>query len=229
MRWLDHLWVWPAVAALAALAWAGVELARAAREVRKDVGGLTGQLSTSLEQINHTELQISKNVDLEQQQVTEALTALKHIFQDTHENLVGRDMRSGLFGQARTLLASSNTLVLDTDAAAKQAAVTLERASEDLHQSARDLHTLASTLDADLADPHLKDSFAELDRLLAAVAEDAAQVKLLLVSSTATSEDVRRVADKFAEEYTKAQNLYYAIFKEVLTVGSQGVQFFLKK
>jgi len=73
-----------------------------------------------------------------------------------------------------------------------------------------------------IADPQIKQLIVDLD-------SNMKQLNLLLQSGTATADDVKRVADKFAEQYTKARNIYYAVFKEVLSVGSQGVQFVLKK
>lgn len=226
---MNAVWRGALAVLLLVLAWAALELGRLAGEARRDLGGITSQLSTTLAQVNSTERDSSVKLAEEQRQLTETLVAVKHIVQRSDEQLFGRDLHSGLFGQAGTLLATSHTLLLDTDAAVKQAAVTLARASDDLHDSVLDLHTLAASLNADLADPHLKNTFAELDATMSNLAADTAQLKLLLESGTATAEDVRRVADKIAEEYTKAKNLYYAVFKEVLSVGSQGVQFFLKK
>ena len=82
---------------------------------------------------------------------------------------------------------------------------------------------------ADLADPRLKEMIANLDQATAQLAADLAELKKMLESGSATAADIQRVADKVADEYTKTRNLAYAIFKELLSVGSEGVQFFLKK
>lgn len=88
---------------------------------------------------------------------------------------------------------------------------------------------LLDNLSADAADPHVKEAIANLDAAAHDLDADLAQLRLILESGTATARDVQAVADKVAEQYTKARNLYYSVFKELLGIGSQGIQFWLKK
>jgi hypothetical protein len=54
-----------------------------------------------------------------------------------------------------------------------------------------------------IGDPKLREILADTD-------EDIKQLKPMLESGTATAEDVQRVADKIADQYTKARNIWIA-------------------
>jgi hypothetical protein len=66
-----------------------------------------------------------------------------------------------------------------------------------------DLQQTLGDADKVIADPKLKEILADTD-------EDVKQLKPMLESGTATAEDVQRVADKIAGQYTKARNLWFA-------------------
>jgi len=206
-----------------------LEATHLAMEARSDLATLTQQASVSLTQFNATEKQSSAKLEAEQKELLKITGALKLLIDTTNVKLFGRDLRHGLFGQAQSVLDSGNTLLVDADFATKQAAETLAQASEDLHATVLELKPSLEALAKDLADPALPETIHHLDETSANLAADTAELQRMLESGTATAQDIQRVADKVADEYTKTRNLAYAVFKELLGIGAQGVQFFLKK
>jgi hypothetical protein len=204
-------------------------LRQTAIEIKHDLGGLTSQVSTTLAQVNSTELQTSGRLAEEQKQFGETLVALKHMVQRADEQLYGRDLKSGLFGQVRDLLDHGNVLLVDTDAATRQATVTLAQASTDLHATLLELQPSLDALAKQLGDPAIAQTLKNLETSSANLSTDTEQLGMLLKSASATAEDVRLVADSVREKYLKTRNLAYALFRELLTVGSQGIQFLMKK
>jgi len=211
------------------LAGAAKSVDATAVELRKDAGGVTSQLSTTLAQVNATELGASKQFALEQQELTKTLAALKNIVQRTDEQLFGRDLKSGLFSEAHALLVHSDQLVVNTDAEIKAAADSIVASSGGLSADLAALRPSLDELAATLADPSIRESLKNLDAASAGLAVDTVELQKMLTSGAATAEDVRRVADKVADEYTKTRSLAYALFRELLSISSEGVQFFIKK
>lgn len=105
-------------------------------------------------------------------------------------------------------VAKQNTALLETE---KQ----LQGNLSEMASTTQQLQTVLSHADERITDPSIKLS---LDN----VAESSANL-------AASTKDVKQVLDKFRETYLKAPNMAYAVFKELLSIGSQGVQFFLKK
>jgi len=101
--------------------------------------------------------------------------------------------------------------------------------ASDFSEQMKHVTPVLDQLAADVGDPQIKAAIANLAASSADLDRDLAQLQPMLVSTTATAQDVQRVADKVAAEYTKTRNLAYALFKELLGLGAQGVQFFLKK
>jgi hypothetical protein len=162
-----------AFTAMACLVLADVHLAL--RDLRRDAGGLTSQVSTTLAQINATEKDTSAKLAADEQQISDTAVAVKHIVQRADQQLYGRDLRSGLFGQAAALLARFDAL------AAQE--------TQDLHGTALDVHatiaalqpalanlTAASAAAADdLADPAIRDSLHHIDAAAVNVAGTSQQ------------------------------------------------------
>lgn len=195
-------------------------------EAKRDFGGLTSQTSTTLKQINSTELTTSKRLDTEQKELQEVTVALKHILQRSDEQLFGRDLKSGIFGQVRTVLSSGNTLLVDSDKTIREAGTSLVGASNDLHETLLALRPSLDALAKDLADPSIPETLKNLDETSANLAADTAQLKIMLQSASATAQDIQRVADKVSSEYVKTKNLAWALFKELLTLAGSGAQIF---
>lgn len=195
-------------------------------EAKRDFGGLTSQASTTLKQINSTELQTSKRLDTEQKELQEVTVALKHILQRSDEQLFGRDLKSGIFGQVRTVLSSGNTLLVDSDKTIREAGTSLVGASNDLHETLLALRPSLDALAKDLADPSIPETLKNLDETSANLAADTAQLKIMLQSASATAQDIQRIADKVSSEYVKTKNLAWALFKELLTLAGSGAQIF---
>lgn len=196
------------------------------RDAKHDMGGLTTQASVTLAQINSTELTTSKRLDTEQKELQEVTVALKHILQRSDEQLFGRDLNSGIFGQVRTVLLSGNTLLVDSDKTIREAGTSLVGASNDLHETLLALRPSLDALAKDLADPSIPETLKNLDETSANLAADTAQLKIMLQSASATAQDIQRVADKVSSEYVKTKNLAWALFKELLTLAGSGAQIF---
>lgn len=196
------------------------------KEARKDVGGLTSQASTTLAQINSTEQVVSKKAIEQQVELIKVTGSLKLLIDASNTKLFGRDMKSGIFGQVSTMLNSGNTLVVDLDGAIKEAAKSVVRASDDLHQTIVDLHPSLEALARDLSDPEIQKTLKNLDDASAGLAKDTEQLRVMLVAGSATAEDIKKIADKVASEYTKTRNLAYALFKELWTLAGTGGQIF---
>ena len=105
-----------------------------------------------------------------------------------------------------------------TQAQFRQNLVELQKATVSLDMAIEDV-------DRTIADPKIRETIAHLDDSSAELNRSMAQLTKLLDDSDATAADVRRVADKVADEYTKTRNLAWALFKELLGLGSQAVQF----
>lgn len=196
------------------------------REAKKDIGGLTSQVSTTLSQVNATELVVSKKAEEQQTALLKVTGSLKLLIDSSNTKLFGRDMKSGVFGQVSTMLNSGNTLVTDLDEAIKEAAKSVVRASDDLHQTIVDLHPSLEALARDLSDPEIQKTLKNLDDASAGLAKDTEQLRVMLVAGSATAEDIKKVADNVAEKYLKTKNLAYALFKELLTLAGSGAQVF---
>lgn len=201
-------------------------LRQTALEAKRDLGGLTSQASITLKQINSTELTTSKRLDTEQKELQEVTVALKHILQRSDEQLFGRDLKSGIFGQVRTVLSSGNTLLVDSDQTIREAGTSLVGASTDLHETLLALRPSLDSLAKDLADPAIPDTLKNLDETSANLAVDTAQLKIMLQSASTTAQDIQRIADKVSSEYVKTKNLAWALFKELFTLAGSGAQIF---
>lgn len=172
------------------------------------------------------------------QETQKATDAVKRFFQETGcslngcPGLFGRKPVKGLLPQATSLLARVQYSVETLDTVIRHlddVVVSTKGEVDSLHVATDNLAKAIQDLDGIVADPRIKEELAELLQLTKDIDEDSKQLDLLLKSGTATAEDVRMVADKIREQYLKARNLYYAIAKELLGIGSEGVQFFLKK
>lgn len=172
------------------------------------------------------------------QETEKATNAVKRFFDETGcslngcRGLFGRKEVKGLLPQATSLLAKVQYSMETLDVVIKhldEVVVSTKGEVDSLHVATDNLAKSISDLDGIIADPRIKEELAELLQLTKDIDEDSKQLGLLLKSGTATAEDIRMVADKIREQYLKARNLYYAIAKELLGIGSEGVQFFLKK
>jgi hypothetical protein len=107
----------------------------------------------------------------------------------------------------------------------EQASTTVAELQPVIATLGKDADALAVTLN----DPNIAILIANLADATAGLDADTKQLRLLLESGTATAEDVRQVADSMRAKYLKARNLYYAIAGELLSKGSEVMQFLLKK
>jgi hypothetical protein len=189
------------------------QLAGAARQ---ELGSLTSQVSTTLAQVNATEKDASAKFGEEQRQFGELVVASKHIVQRTDQELFGRDLKSGLFGQARHILANSNQFVLDSDTTIKaqnssmletqaQLRATLFNFSRDSSATLAQSKNLLDQLNQDAADPAIHSSLE--------------QIQLVTTNVAGTSKDLKDVADKFRNDYLKPQKFAWELLKSLAGMG----------
>jgi len=123
-----------------------------------------------------------------------------------------------LLATARDAISNQNGELGYTQAQFRANLVEMQKATVALTLAIKDV-------DGTIADPKIKETIAHLDDSSAELSRSMVELTKLLNDSSATAADVRRVADKVADEYTKTRNLAYALFKELLGLGSQAVQF----
>lgn len=132
--------------------------------------------------------------------------------------------------------AAARLLIVRTDKSLNdklipQIQMEIEGTRVDLHEAIVDSNRLMARAtdlvthaDGILTDPNLRQMIANLAEATHDLDISIKQLNSMLVSTTATAEDVRKVADKVAEQYTKARNLYYALLKELLNMGGSAAQ-----
>lgn len=190
-------------------------------DLRKDVGGITSQLSTTLAQVNATELDTSTKLAEEQRQFGEAVVASKHILERTDQALFGRDLKSGLFGQARQILASSNQFVVDSDTTVKaqntslldtqtQLRTSLSQFSRDSSATLAQSKSLLDQLNQDASNPAIPSTLQHVDETAAHVA--------------GASKNVEDVTEKFRNDYLKPQKFAWELLKSLAGMGGSVAQ-----
>jgi hypothetical protein len=194
-------------------------------DIRKDVGGLTSQVSTTLAQMNSTQKDASAKFAEEQKQLGDLVVASKHIVQRTDLALFGKDLKSGLFGQARDILANSNQFVIDSDVTVKaqntslldtqtQIRTSLFQFSRDSSATLDQSKTLFFQLSQDASDPSIPKSFANFEqttRNTARITSDGA----------ATMADVRTGVHYELQQLMKPVNKVYTAAKIVATIAGK--------
>jgi hypothetical protein len=172
---------------------------------------------------------------------TETSTMEKKILGETSEfikltnvQVYGKGGHPGLVPQIRMLIEKSSIAMDDLDTAIKglgelnidvrSEIAAIRAATDELTGSIRDLRAFGHA-----ENPKLNTMMDELLLTVRNIDADVRQLHELEASITATAEDVQQVADKIRAEYMKARNLYYAVAKELLGLGSEAVQFWLKK
>lgn len=161
------------------------------------------------------------------------------LFSHTDITLNGPKGHPGLIPQA-TLLVQKAQPAMDNLAAAfahlNSVAEHLDRlvmtgtgTMQELTSTVAQFRVAIANVDKLTTDPKIHELFESLALTVADIDTSVKQLNVMLLSATATAQDVQAIADKIREQYMKARNLYYAIAKELLGIGSQGIQFWLKK
>jgi hypothetical protein len=189
--------------------------------------------------------EVKQNSGRELVETNKVLAGTKDLIEHTDCNLNGcpgigaRKPTPGLLPAATILLTKAqpamdnltaaishlDTVAQDLDGLVKSGTAT----TAELQGAVKTFQGAIGDLDKIITDPSIKMTLNGLAAATLDLDTSIKQLNLMLQSGTATALDIQRVADKVAEQYTKARNLYYALFKEVLSIGSQGVQFILKK
>lgn len=196
--------------------------------------GIGPLFQSTLSNINDTSLVVKENSGQEFKETKKATAAVKAFFDHSDSTLNGTKEHPGLFPQFILLTVKAQNAMDSLDKAIKN----LNNLEGDIRGEITAIHLATDQLTGAVID--LREfGKAEnpkvdglLDQLNIAVMElnmNLKQADALLVSGTATAEDIQAIADKIKEQYMKARNLYYALAKELLGVGSQGIQFFLRK
>ena len=182
---------------------------------------------------------VKQNSGEELQETRKATAAAKALFDHTDVTLNGPRAHPGLIPQL-TALTQKAQPAMDNLAAAvghlNTVAVHLDElvqsgtgTTQQLTATVQEFQRAIADVDGLVADPKIRETIANLAAATNDLDASIRQLNEMLKSGTATAQDVQAVADKVREQYTKARNLYYAIFKELLSIGSEGVQFVLKK
>jgi hypothetical protein len=175
---------------------------------------------------------VKENSNREFTEVEKATTAVKNLADHTDITLNGPKGHPGLIPQLTMLVAKGQTAMDDLDKGIRDlddVTVSARQEIDEIGLATRELTLVETHLDSLVTDPHIREELSELVDVTKDIDADVKQANTLLVSTTATAEDVRAVADDLRAKYLKARNLYYAIAKELLGLGSEGMQFFLKK
>lgn len=142
----------------------------------------------------------------------------------------------GALPSLRQLIISSQTAMNALGLAIQQQNAALLTSQQDLQANLQGmlkvtnkLQATLTNIDAVVADPALKASIADLQQTISDIDKDVKQINIMLTSATATAQDVQAVADNLRAQYLKARNLYFAIAEKLLGLGSEAVQFWLKK
>lgn len=190
-------------------------------DLRHDAGGLTAQLSTTLAQMNATQRDASTKLATEQTQFGEAMVAFKHIVERSDQQLFGRDLKSGLFGQARQLLGASDQLLADSDA-------TVKAQNDSLLETQAQLRTSLATFsrDSSVTLDHSKNLLDQLsqDAQDPAIQASLQHVALATDNIAGTTKDLKDVADKFRSDYLKPQKFAWELLKSLAGMGGSFAQ-----
>lgn len=203
-----------------------IEGARLLREVRMDAADLHDR-TVALEEAEQ------KHLADEFKEVKKATAGIKDLFEHTDVTLNGTKRHPGviprlgvLVGKGDVLVDSGNKLLVQETADLHLLATTANDTVASLQPVIVQLGKDADALAVTLNDPHIPEMIANLDAASRELAESAKQLTAMLESGKATAQDVQKVADKVAYEYTKTKNLAWALFKELLGLSAQGAQLF---
>ena len=182
---------------------------------------------------------LKQNSGLELQETRKTTAAAKEFFDRTQWALDGRPGHPGLIPQATILVVKAQPAVDNLNAGIVRLNLAAEHLDKlittgtatmaELQGAVGAFHQSITDLDSVITDPKIRIALDNLAGITADLDASIKQLDEMLKSATATAQDVQAVADKVREQYTKAKNLYYAIFKELLSIGSEGIQFVLKK
>lgn len=191
-------------------------------------------IEQTLRNVSDTSLTLKQNSGLELQEAEKAAAGASDLFRHTDITLNGPKGHPGLIPQLTTVtikagaavdhldlaiqhldtaISNLNALMLEGTATVAQ----LQSAVGTFNQSIKDL-------DAVITDPQIKIMLANLANASATMTADLEQLGKLLASGTATAEDVRMVADKYRQDYLKARNMAWALFKELLPLAGSAAQ-----
>ena len=206
---------------LAALGWAAVQVGLLAREAKRDLGGLTSQLSTTLAQINSTERITSDKLGTEQRQIQEATVALKHTIELTNQKLFGRDLKSGIFGQVEATIRGVNdglipqlsATIQSTNSLSQQIGADLTATTNGLQPILANLAVASKGAADSMADPAILSALHHIDAT-------AANVETSTGYLAGTTKDVEDMADAARKAYLKPVSWWWALVKDVLPPGA---------
>jgi len=140
----------------------------------------------------------------------------------TNVQVYGVKAHPGLIPQMTTLVAKAqpvmdnlalataklNTAITDLDALIQSGNVTVQGVEE----SERRIEKLITDIDAQVADPQIKQILAELLK----AAQNGAKAT---DEFAATTTDIRQIADKARETYLRPVNLWWAVFEKIVGLG----------
>lgn len=213
-----------AVAALCLVAW---DIHTAARKTIAYGHSIGPVFSTTLSNINDTSLTVKQNSGAELQEMKKAAAGASDLFRHTDDSLNGRKAHPGLIPQLTTLMLKSqaamdnlNASILHLDALIQSGGATMQEMQATVSQFRKSI----ADLDAIITDPKIRETLNNLALASAEMAATLKQLNALLVSGTSTAEDIRQVADKYREEYVKARNIFWSLFKELLPLAGSAAQ-----
>jgi preprotein translocase subunit YajC len=205
-------------------------------DARTDLAGSVERAAALSVQVEMTTDMLQENSLLELQETRKATADLHDLLIHTDLSLNGRRGHPGLLRQASAVLDRAQAAIdtLNSAIAAQNSA--LLETQGDLRNNLKQMLTATEQLQGAIADgdklitdPGIHATVVNLQAATADLDASIKQLDVMLQSGTATAKDIQAVADKLREQYTKAQNLYYAIARELLGIGSEAVQFWLRK